>query len=401
MPEQRTDPLWRDDIEFPPEHPAPRRQCIVSRHALRCGKLIAALETAVSRDDEIEIIRDRRRGGDATAAQAAPTGQPSIDRRRLPYVDSRVKLDGFAIVPLLTGDPGDTDPSGNSKWPAPRLPNPPLERRPAVRHSVADTHSVADPDEDERELERILQFKRGQFKRGQKVRVGSWLILAALVTAIFVLFLQLPTLKTLMTRTDPAGSPSAEQTSESPRASQTPAVDEARSSLAQTSAPPAETSASPPPIGGAESPESAPSRDTGAERQAATGTIARVSPGRAGRASSSSIANVRAPDAARRDGPRFPGLPRVELIRNSVPTAEGKADAYVVRVSDTSGRPLTGADVLLLIRMDDGTVENMTLRAGPEPGTYQGTALHSRSSPVDLRLRMMVKDSRVEIPLSP
>jgi hypothetical protein len=364
MPEQRTDPLWRDDIEFPPEHPAPRRRCIVSGDALRCGEFIAALETAVSWDDELEIILDRRRGGDATAAQTAPTGQPSIDRRRLPDVDSRVKLDGFAIVPLLTGDPGDTDPSGNSKWPAPRLPNPPMERRPAARHSVADT------DADERELERILQFKRGQ-----KVRVGSWLILTALVTAIFVLLNQLPTLKTLMTRTDPAGSPSAEQTSESPRASQTPAVDEAPSSPAQTSAPPAQTSASPPPVGGAESPESAPSRDTGAERQAATGAIAQ--------------------------GPRFRGLPRVELIRNSVPTAEGKADAYVVRVSDTSGRPLTGADVLLLIRMDDGTVENMTLRPGPEPGTYQGTALHSRSSPVDLRLRMMVKDSRVEIPLSP
>jgi cytoskeletal protein RodZ len=306
-------------------------------------------------------------------------------------------LDGFAIVPLLTGDPGDTDPSGNSKWPAPRLANPPIERQPALRHSVADT------DEDERELERILQFKRGQ-----KVRVGSWLILAALVTAIFVLFLQLPTLKALMTRTDPAGSPSAEQTSESPRASQTPAVDEAPSSPAQTrtppaetSTPPAQTSASPPRVGGAESPESAPPRDTRAERQAATDTIARVSPGRAGRASSSSIANVRAPDAARIEGPRFRGLPRVELIRNSVSTAEGKADAYVVRVSDTSGRPLTGADVLLLIRMDDGTVENMTLRAGPEPGTYQGTAPHSRSSPVDLRLRMMVKDSRIEIPLSP
>jgi hypothetical protein len=70
-------------------------------------------------------------------------------------------------------------------------------------------------------------------------------------------------------------------------------------------------------------------------------------------------------------------------------------------MSDPVGRPLTGAEVLLFASMADGTVENITLGAGPEPGTYAGTSRPSRSVPVDFRIRLTTSDKRFEIPLSP
>jgi hypothetical protein len=109
---------------------------------------------------------------------------------------------------------------------------------------------------------------------------------------------------------------------------------------------------------------------------------------------------VSAPERLRGEASTFPGVPRVELTRSSLATPDGKADSYTVRVLDPAGRPLTGAEVLLLAGMADGTVESIMLY-GSEPGTYSGTSRPSRSAPVDLRVRMTMSDKRIEIPLRP
>jgi len=398
MPEQRTDPVWLDDVESPPKYLAPKRLCIVTGDALPSREFIAALQTAVGPNEEIEIIVDRRRGGPGIAP-----GQPPVDRRRLPHVDVMVKMDGYAIVPVPTSPPRP-----------PRVPDPPIAPRPVERQRHPTERRSAEPrpadrpaferrsfeddtDADERELERILQFRR---RHG--ARLGPMLLLTALVGVLVVLLLiLLPAVKTLVSRTRPAAPPPAERTSEPLQAAHAP-------SAAESPSPPRQSGASPPPRG-AESPETArlPEANSTARAQTdtvprpQTDTVASIPPAPPSRVSSRPSAGIRAPDTLRGESSRFPGVPRVELVRNSLPTADGKADSYVVRLSDPAGRPLAGAEVLLLASMADSTVENIMLGAGPEPGTYAGTSRPSRSVPVDLRVRMMMNDKRIEIPLRP
>ena len=390
MPEQRTDPVWLDDVESPPKDLAPRRLCIVTGDALPSREFIAALQTAVGPKEEIEIILDRRRGGPGIAP-----GQPPVDRRRLPHVDRMVKMDGYAIVPVPTSPPRP-----------PRVPDPPIaprpierqrhpterrsaETRPAERPAFERRPFEDDTDADERELERILQFKR---RHG--ARLGPMLLLTALVGVLVVLLLiQLPVVKTLESRTRPAAPPPAERTSEPLQAAHAP-------SAAETPSPPRQSGASPPPRGG-ESPETARVPEANSTARPQTDTVASIPPAPPSRVSSRPSAGIRAPDTLRGESSRFPGVPRVELVRNSLPTADGKADSYVVRLSDPAGRPLAGAEVLLVASMADGTVENIMLGAGPEPGTYAGTSRPSRSVPIDFRVRMTMSDKRIEIPLRP
>ena len=87
----------------------------------------------------------------------------------------------------------------------------------------------------------------------------------------------------------------------------------------------------------------------------------------------------------------------MELIR------EGSASggAYSVRIADPSGKPLSDAEVLLIARMADGTLENVRMGFVPEQGTYRGMLPPVRSAPVDLRIRVITGDKRVEIPVGP
>ena len=204
MPEQRTDPVWLDDVESPPKDLWPRRQCIVTGDALPSREFIAALQTAVGPNEEIEIILDRRRGDPGIGP-----GQPTVDRRRLPHVDRMVRMDGYAIVPVPTSPPRPQ-----------RVPDPPIAPRPIERQRHPTERRSAEPrpaerpaferrsfeddtDADERELERILQFKR---RHG--ARLGPMLLLTALVGMLVVLLLiQLPAVKTLVSRTHPAAPP--------------------------------------------------------------------------------------------------------------------------------------------------------------------------------------------------
>ena len=398
MPEQRTDPVWLDDVESAPKDLWPRRLCIVTGDALPSREFIAALQTAVGPNEEIEIILDRRRGG-----PGIPPGQPPVDRRRLPHVDTMVRMDGYAIVPVPTSPPRP-----------PRIPDPPIAPRPIERQRHPTERRSAEPrpagrpaferrpfeddtDADERELERILQFKR---RHG--ARLGPMLLLTALVGVLVVLLLiLLPAMKTLVSWTRPAAPLLAERTSEPLQAAHAP-------SAAESPSPPRQSGAAPPPRD-AESLETArlpganstarPQTDTVPRPQTDTDTS--IPPAPPSRVSSPPSAGIRAPETFRGESSRFAGVPRVELVRNSLPTADGKADSYVVRLSDPAGRPLAGAEVLLVASMADGTVENIMLGAGPEPGTYAGTSRPSRSVPVDLRVRMTMSDKRIEIPLRP
>jgi hypothetical protein len=104
-----------------------------------------------------------------------------------------------------------------------------------------------------------------------------------------------------------------------------------------------------------------------------------------------------APDAVSRTiAPRFAGLPRVELIREG-----GSSGAYAVKIADPAGKPLSDAEVLLIARMADGTLENVRMGFVPEQGAYRGTLPPVRSTPVDLRIRVITGDKRVEIPVGP
>jgi hypothetical protein len=118
--------------------------------------------------------------------------------------------------------------------------------------------------------------------------------------------------------------------------------------------------------------------------------------------STTSFSELRSQSASRPSvtSAQFPGLPRVEVVRDPAPASASRGAAYAVRISDTAGRPLSGAEVMLLARMSDGSVENIALGSGAEPGSYHG-ALPGQSTPVDLRVRVITSDKRVEIPLKP
>jgi hypothetical protein len=410
MPQERSDPVWLDDVESPPEHRSPRRLCIISGDALPSGEFIAALQTAVGPNQEIEIIRERRRGGSGIGP-----GQPPIERRRFPHVQTIVKMDGYAIVPL---PPSQSRPQ--------RVPDPPMPRPPAIEHRSSEPRPAErvpsarrafdddDGDADERELERILQFKQRR-----RVRIGGRpVVLAALVVVLILLLVQLPALKSLMSR---AATPPAERTSAAPQSTQAPAPaapsspDRSSKSLPPagresaerppeaTVTPRAEVDTTPrPQTSPVPPPQTSPvPRVETTETRRQTGRVTGLPPEPPSRASSRQPAVAHAPETLRGESSRFPGVPRVELTRNSLPTPEGKAESYVVRLSDPAGRPLAGAEVLLLARMADGTVESIMLRDGSEPGTYSGTSRPTPSAPVDLRVRMTLSDKRVEVPLRP
>ncbi len=94
----------------------PRRLCIVSGDLLRCDAFIPALES-LSRDDELEIIADRRR-----PAASREGNQPVDERRSRPYLDLALKVDGFAIVPWSPAPPVSAPPSSPEPAPEPTPP---------------------------------------------------------------------------------------------------------------------------------------------------------------------------------------------------------------------------------------------------------------------------------------
>ena len=171
----------------------------------------------------------------------------------------------------------------------------------------------------------------------------------------------------------------------------------------ETSPPPKETSTPPP---GA----STPANETGGPPKAGTdqgasggrprlSATARPSP--SAPAPTNQVASALSPEATtpKATPTQLVGSPRAKLVRG--PESRGWGLSYAVRLLDPAGRTMTGADVVLVARMADGTVENVAMGALPEPGTYRGTVPTGRSTPVDLRVRVSTGDQFVEVAVRP
>jgi hypothetical protein len=71
-----------------------------------------------------------------------------------------------------------------------------------------------------------------------------------------------------------------------------------------------------------------------------------------------------------------------------------------IRLSDSTDRPLSGADVTLHGQMADGATVGTPLDPGPEPGVYRGRVMMTAEGPRDLRLRVVQHDRRFELSLA-
>jgi hypothetical protein len=80
--------------------------------------------------------------------------------------------------------------------------------------------------------------------------------------------------------------------------------------------------------------------------------------------------------------------------------ARGSETLYRIRLSDSTGRPLTGADVSLHGRLADGAPLGVHLGPGREPGVYRGRVTGGPAGPEDVRLRVAVGKKRFELSLA-
>jgi hypothetical protein len=359
-----------------------RRLCIISRNGLRAGAFVEALRTALSPHDELEIVVDRRRGWSSVQP-------PSIDRRRYRRPDPWLERDGFALVPA-------TERAEDSH-------RPPLR---ALGVAPGERFSPADAESDEREPERTPLVKRRQ-----RIWTAPRLIVAVLLGVIvgvsLVHFVVSPAMKTptSQVRADakllPADAkasadtkPSANHTNEAPTAAQvstpgeTPASETPSSTSVQTVTEP--FSPSPERRASPQAVRTGP--EAGRQREA--------SPSPRGAPHPSAVDPAPTGMASRPTTSEFARLPRVEMSRASAPVAAGH-ETYAIRLSDTAGRPLAGAEVSLLIRTEDGALLDLPVASGSEPGVYQATVPSIGPAAVAFRVRVATSDTRVELPVTP
>jgi len=294
---------------------------------------------ALGAREEFDIIVDRRRRG--------PSASPPADDRRVhQHVTRSLERDGFAIVaPFEIRAVPDEQlqlVEGRATSPIERLE---LEEGIGARLAVDETPLPTSPEpwqEDERRLERILEFNR---RRRARLR-RRWILIGVLV-ALPVLSLAA---KTFVSRTRPV---------------------------------------EPPILDGSRAPESL--RRSVAAPSGAAPTMTRPTPSASGSRQTGAV----------RGSSLHVGMPRVDVTRGPVSASDGGGEAYAVRLADSRGRPLAGAEVFLLIRTADSALLDLALGAGANPGTYFITVPPLRSAPTDLRLHVVTNNTRVEIPLMP
>jgi len=267
-----------------------------------------------------------------------PTGPPPADRRVRQHVTRVLERDGFAIV-----EPFETDSMQDDHLEL-------VEGR-----GASPIESLGLEEEDERRLESILGFNR---RRRARLR-RRW-ILTGLIGVLVALSLLSLVGRPLLSRTRTVEPPPRNEMGASALVEKNLHAGEAharRLSLAVAETP-RRTGPTP-----------------GASRSPQTGAL------------KGSSLLVR--------------MPQVDVTRAPAPASDGGGDAYAVRLADSGGRPLAGAEVLLLIRTADGTLLDLALKAGANPGTYSITVPPLRSALVDLRLRVLTSNTRVDIPLMP
>jgi hypothetical protein len=95
----------------------------------------------------------------------------------------------------------------------------------------------------------------------------------------------------------------------------------------------------------------------------------------------------------------FSGLPRVELSRQ--PSSSGNGVVYTVRLADTGGRAVPGAQVWMRGHTGDGHARETRLEAVDPPGTYRSAPLPPGTLPPQLSVRIFFSNMRVEVPIEP
>jgi hypothetical protein len=95
----------------------------------------------------------------------------------------------------------------------------------------------------------------------------------------------------------------------------------------------------------------------------------------------------------------FSGLPRVELSRQ--PSSSGNGIVYIVRLADTGGRPVPGAQVWMRGQSRDGQARETRLDPVDPPGTYRSSPLPANTLPPQLSVRVFFSNMRVEVPIDP
>jgi len=376
-----SDPLLKSDEPT-------RRLCIVSTRPLLGGTFVAALRTTLTPHGELEIIMDRRREGDPFERRRH-AAEPPVERRHRPHVDRQLKADGFVIVPASPTAVGTRSRPISS----------------GVPEVSVDDRWPDDVEEEER-LENVRRFERA--RTGW---LAALLILPGLVTATAILLAPLSSVKSLVSRiraevitAEDQPAPVSQYRQALPRVEPLPAAvtpaEVQRPEIPETP-PAARVAVAMSSSSGEEATTTAPTPPV--EKRAAVSAVAapRAAPAPRSMATARSIADATSalPVATRPPAPRFSGLPRVEIIGDTG-GAWSRGEAYRVRISDTAGRPLDAADVLLYARMADGTVQSIPLNSGSEPGVYRAI-IPGGPAPVDLRVGITTSDKRVEVPLSP
>ncbi len=95
----------------------------------------------------------------------------------------------------------------------------------------------------------------------------------------------------------------------------------------------------------------------------------------------------------------FSGLPRVEISRQ--PSSSGNGIVYIVRLADTGGRPVPGAQVWMRGQSGDGQARETRLEPVDPPGTYRSSPLPANTLPPQLSVRVFFSNMRVEVPVDP
>ena len=428
-----------------------RRLCIVSRDRLDARDFLAAVQASVQPEDYLEVIVDRRHGEPSSHWHGAN------DRRKRPHVDLALQARGVAVVSAAApGEERRREPSPRNHssgqrfedrlvgrdipqddWPV-WAERDPFAQRSSSRFGsrVATTPDDYRPelyesrlDDDAERLEAIRSFKsEGEAQRRSLL---PWIITGlAVIAAVILLSVLAHSIKQTLKQSVESLRQSVETlkqgappraSSETPRAADPsagaePSSEPSRNDTSATSARdnrelPVESRASGAPQAAtgtttgrrAGSSVNEPTAESAAPvaPQTSNGTTA----GRRPRSSVDeppprrAVAALPPPSGpvTRMTSPRFPDLPRVDVSRES-----GSPNAiYSARIVDPAGRPLGDADVLLLARMSDGTVENVMMHFYPERGIYRGALPATRASIVYLRLRVITGDKRIEIPVEP
>lgn len=370
------------------------RLCIVSREfSMLYGYLMILLERELSGPEPLEMIVDRRQGHPSDTVDPPPPR--GIERRARRGTDEALRQQGYVIV----GPVADA-PSSRARWLAERA-------APALRE-VADRGARIRPLVSRVAVAALLLLAAGII--GLTVAVATP---SNSVERISRLVAGLAASWSRDTAVAPVSSPSASIHTAPAVLPTPPAAALAPAPAASDPAPPRPPAAEPPKTEQAPMPPAAPeqpSRVVASSSTSGAGKPASLPPAAPARAagersttatSGTERAPASTPAAAERPrtGPRFSGMPRVELATEPEGSGSERSISYTARLADPAGRPLSDADVSLHGAMPDGRSVQAQLEPTSTPGAYAGKLTVGRQTPGLLRLRVLLGGSLLDIPV--